>query len=320
MGSILNGRTWQNNNMVKHGGWMIFAGCSFTWGQGLWSYCPDTKWHVPTCWEYTDNSDECPIPPNADKFRKEKRFAQIVAERYHANPLVKRHNGGTDEESIRFIDDVKKNKIHPHSMVEFNSDWDNITAVIFQTTQLYRSHFFFHYKGQEYGVRSHPGHQGLSLLEKIIRSEDYNDSIYANHYSLETLPNVDIFLEWLLDNNITMEEFPKLHAAQVIDSIESTFKKLEQEGKVVLMLSWTNEYLEEIKKRPYLEDKFVKLNYLDETFDCIEHLMLKHPNMEIKNDNTKNYECGGDGHPSLLCHQVIADSLIKKLNRIEYTP
>lgn len=301
--------------MIKTGGWMIFAGCSFTWGQGLWSYCPDTKWYVPTAKEYTTMPDDAPIPRIADVFRKDNRFANIVAKHYHANPIIKRWNGGTDDESIRFIDDVKKNKVHAHSLVEVNSEWDNISTIVFQTTQLYRSHFFFNYKGEEYGIRSHPGHSGLSLLDKIIRSENYEE-IYATHYNLIQQPSVDIFLDWLLDNNIKIEDFQKLHSIQMMDRIEDTFKKLEKEGKNVVLLSWTDDYLDEIKNRPYFDDKFVKLEYMGETFDCIEHLMRKHRKMEIQFDDEKIHEDGGDGHPSLKCHKIIAEALIKKLDSI----
>lgn len=302
--------------MIKGGGWIIFAGCSFTWGQGLWSYCSNTKWYVPTVNEYTSMPDDAPIPRIAEEFRKDNRFAGIVSKKYHANPIIKRWNGGTDEESIRFIDDVKRNKVHPHSLIEVNSEWDNISTIVFQTTQLYRSHFFFHHKGQEYGIRAHPGHHGLSVLDKIIRNENYNEEMYANHYSLEEQPNVDIFLDWLIDNNLKIEDFQKLHAIQMMDTIENTFKKLEKEGKSVVLLSWKDDYLDEIKKRPYFDDKFIKLEYMGETFDCIEHLMIKHPSMQIQFDNEKVHNDGGDGHPSLKCHKIIAESLIKKLDSI----
>lgn len=62
------------------GGDIIFAGCSFTWGQGLWSYSP-TKLKVPTVNEYLKGAG---IPEPADIFRIENRWATQVAMRFHA--------------------------------------------------------------------------------------------------------------------------------------------------------------------------------------------------------------------------------------------
>lgn len=49
--------------------------------------------------------------------------------------IIKRHNGGTDEESIRFIDEIKQNNVHKHSLLTENVIWENVNYVIFQTTQ-----------------------------------------------------------------------------------------------------------------------------------------------------------------------------------------
>ena len=55
---------------------------------------------------------------------------------------MKSWNGGTDDESIRFIENkvFKENKKY---------DW-----LILQTTQIYRSPFYFEHKGNFYNVKS----------------------------------------------------------------------------------------------------------------------------------------------------------------------
>lgn len=282
----------------------VFAGCSFTWGQGLWSYAP-TKWYVPTCDEYTE--ENAPIPPSADEFRIENRFAGLVAKEISWSPaIVKRWNGGTDEESIRFIREVKENHVSEHSLLTMNLPWENVEWVIFQTTQCYRTPFFFFHKNQEYAIRSNPELDGFSICDRITRDENDNPTYHE-------LPNYDIFLEWLVDNNHTPEDFISLHTKQIVNNIESLFRELEEEGKNVYILSWTDEYLYEIKKRNYFDDKFVRIEYNDKEYDCIETLMDENKETQIRFDNTRLHYCGGDAHPSLNLHRSIANSIIKKV-------
>lgn len=291
--------------MGRFDGSAIFAGCSFTWGQGLWSYWPSKKWYVPKVGEYLEHA---PIPQEADFFRIDNRFAnKVTNQNFNMNdPLVKRHNGGTDDESIRFIKHIKyDNWVGVSTLQTINVEWERVHSIFFQTTQLYRSPFFFFYKGEEYSVRAHPGFGGFSIVDKIHRDEK------GISFREEEQDSIDIFLDWLIDNNLTPEDFVDIHTKNMIDRIEELFKECESDGKKVYIFSWTDEYLEEIKNREYFNDKFIRLRKFDtdETFDCIEHLMDKYPNMTIQYDDTKIHDCGGDAHPSLECHKIIEQSI-----------
>jgi hypothetical protein len=300
MGSILTHNI--NNIEFKTCGAMIFAGCSFTWGQGLWSYYP-TKWYVPKCWEYT--AEGAPIPPAAEEFKEDNRYPGLVSKEFHAKQIVKKTNGGTDDESLRFIEQVRTNVVDKHNMLVTNTDWEEIHTIIIQTTDSYRSPFLFEYKNQKYEIYSSPGYQFLTSLVKV----KFEDNVLIH----EEQPNFDIFIDWLIDNNLTVDDFQRIHVKKMMDRIEEAFKNLEKEGKKVLLLSWTNCYLEEIKKRNYFDDKFVKLNYLDQEFDSIHDLMQKYKYFIIDYDDEVIHDSGGDAHPSLFCHQIIANSIISKI-------
>jgi len=296
--------------MEKFNGTSIFAGCSFTWGQGLWSYWPSKKWYVPKVNEYLENA---PIPPEADEFRISNRFANLVANHNFndSKPLVKRHNGGTDDESIRFIKHIKyDNWVGNGTLQTINVDWRHVHSIFFQTTQLYRSPFFFFYKGEEYSVRADSGFHDFSIVDKIHRDDK------GISFREEEQESIDIFLDWLIDNNLTPEDFVDLHTKNMIDRIEELFKECESDGKKVYIFSWTDEYLEEIKSRKYFDNKFIPIRKFDtdETFECIQHLMEKYPNFEIQNDKTKIHDCGGDAHPSLECHKIIEHSINDYIN------
>ena len=79
----------------------IYAGCSFTWGQGLWMYHEGDE-HIPSSEEYT--KDNMRIPEPAFNLRRTLGWPQIVSNHLNTDPIVKRYNGGSDEESLKFIE------------------------------------------------------------------------------------------------------------------------------------------------------------------------------------------------------------------------
>lgn len=283
----------------------IFAGCSFTWGQGLWSYCP-TKWHVPTCNEYT--KENAPIPPDADIFRIENRFPHLLGNMVSiSNCIIKRHNGGTDDESLRFIDEVKRNQVGANTLLTQNVPWSEVKICVFQTTQAYRSPFKFEYKNEKYQIRAHPGFNGFSLCEKLVKGHP-GQTLYLE------LDNYEPFLNWLVDNNYTPDDFFEIHTKTLITRIENKFKELQKDGIECFLISWTDDYLPHIKNNEYLIEKFVPMRYNGSTYDTIEFL-LENFDLSISKDKTKLHECGGDGHPSLECHKIIAKSILPHIRK-----
>lgn len=287
----------------------IYAGCSFTWGQGLWSYCP-TKWYVPTCYEYT--KEDAPIPPIAQKFRIENRFAGLIEKNKGIKQIVKRRNGGTDDESLLFIDMVKQNKVHTDgggSLLQENIDWNQIEWCIFQTTQAYRSPFEFTHKGQLYSIRANPGFKEQTLLCKI---GEYDQNYNRTEEELDT---IEPFLEWLVDNNLTPNDFFKIHTRHIAKRIENKFKELEEQNIKCLIFCWTDEYLSYINESPFLQERFVQIKYNNNYYNTLEYL-IEEFKLSIKNDKTKIHDCGGDAHPSLKLHKLIAESLESKMKTI----
>ena len=68
----------------------------------------------------------------------------------------------------------------------------------------------------------------------------------------------------------------------------------------------------------FLNEKFVILEYNNKFYESISLLQKEYQNMTIKYD----YDFFGDNppldhHPSKLCHEVIANSLIKSIKETE---
>ena len=120
---------------------IIFTGCSFTWGQGLWMYY-DKDIKIPMSIEYTgglDNMDKewksIRVPEEAYELHKTLGWPTKVAEYLNGTPIIKRYNGGNDDESIRFIDEVFGNNdvsVNEHSIVKKNYDIENVDYIFFK--------------------------------------------------------------------------------------------------------------------------------------------------------------------------------------------
>lgn len=292
---------------------IIFAGCSFTWGQGLWSYCP-TNLKVPTESEYVQ--EHHPIPDVAQDFREENRYANIVGRHYNLEPIIKRYNGGTDEESIRFIDEIKENIVRDDTLLTKNVVWNDVKLCVFQTTQLYRSSFYFNYKGNDYRVFSTPDKKNLDRVEKIKYLFNRDGSPTRYPLILNENESTDVFIDWLIDNNYSVEDFEKIQCSYMTNNIKNKLKELEEKYNIpTLILCWTGEYLMDFVFDSWLSKRLIKINYFGTNFNTIEEMFFANKELEIRNDPRVIHESGNDGHPSLNCHKHIASSIINTIEK-----
>lgn len=110
---------------------IIFAGCSFTYGHGLWHYTKeeglpkDDK--VIYYYEF----------PESLHFMEKKRFARLVSEHLGAKEILKPTTSGNDEVSLYFIRELFGLK-NPKRWTEDELNYDEVTHLIFQTSFLDR--------------------------------------------------------------------------------------------------------------------------------------------------------------------------------------
>lgn len=302
-------------------GEIICAGCSYTWGQGLWSYL-ETEKFIPNYWEYI--SGEYPIPEEGEILREQLRWPRFVAENFNLKEIVKPHNGGTDYESIDFINTLLDENEVRHFLCEngyapthpSNSNIEkkplklkNCKWIVFQTTQLYRSPFSFEYKGENYRLVSTPNLRNLDRLERI--------QINGNELEYVVQPNFDIFYDWLIENGGNFESFKKRHAKHMTSRIEETLKKYNEMGINVALLSWTDEYLDTIKNSEFLSNIFIDLEYNGKTYKCIEKMQEDNTHLFLNVDPSVKHDTRGDEHPSKECHEIIAKNVIRYIENYE---
>ena len=284
---------------------ILFAGCSFTWGQGLYYYS-DLK-RIPTMKEW--NFDYSLMTDALVNFKNTVRYPRMVANHFETFEVCRDTNGGSDELSVQFIktafdmDDKINGSFDYLTKQKFK--YEDISYVIFQTTQPYRSSFKFVYKDKTYYMW--PNSQRTEMV-RICKLED--SGLYT-----EIDNPIDIFSDYLNETNVGMDEWLKQHIDYVYNNIKQTLITLEKNGVKTKVLNWPNDYVDMMLNDEFFKDRYIYLEHDGKKYKSIDELFLNVPNTMI----SKDYEFFGsnppnDNHPSLLSQKIISDSIIKSIN------
>jgi hypothetical protein len=272
---------------------MIFAGCSFTWGQGLYYYS-----NMPTLKEPQANCyDPKLVQDTHIKYMESLRFPRLVANHFNTFELCQPWNGGASY-SIHdwwrrcFMDknDPEKNKGN-HPAVPPTYNYEDISHVFYQFTQWHRAHS--------------PNRLGKPYPS--THSDILADSKMA---------------VWLVDNNLTVDQYIDQAKKKEIQEAKEFLQTFADRGIKVYIMSWPTDIVDYIEQDDWLRNKMIKFDYNGESYPSIEHMMvkdqggnLKNPELTIYSDTAEFEETPVDMHPSKLCHRVIADNIIKHLER-----
>lgn len=258
---------------------MIFAGCSITWGQGLYFYSEIESLIYPK-WDSSfsiSNITEFQI-----KFMESKRFPRIVANYFESAEFVNNKNGGCDKSNITHWSDIIGNQRH--------YPFSDFSHFIFQFTHPLRSFTTFIHEGKEY---------------KIIPTPEHNE-------------NYNLFIQWLSDNNIEFNTWYQSHINNILDFVKEKLLLFEEHGIKTLVISWPKEYIPHIQNDNFFKERLVNFEYKNITFESIESLLFI-PELKILTDIENTKQKIFDEHPSLSCHRLIANSIIKKITKNDKT-
>jgi hypothetical protein len=267
---------------------IIFCGCSFTWGQGLYYYS-DLDVSFPKNQYYYDRDL---INDAHINYAKTLRYPRLVANHFNTFEFVKLENGGSEDESFEFIDELfRENKLiqkFSHITKE-KCEYNDIDYIIIQLSQLYRNKLYFELNGVNHFT---------------------NISPRSNYGNYETL------LKWMEVNNFTYKDWENILLERQYNRLVEKLKFYEEKGIKTKIICWEKDMIHLIKNDPFLIKRHIQLGYGNEYFDTIDQLQKKHKEMVIEFD----YDFFGDSppldhHPSKLCHKVIADNIIKNIEK-----
>lgn len=261
---------------------LIFAGCSFTWGQGLYYYSGMETLKYPA----PDTYDSKLITDAHKKYMAILRYPRLVANHFNTWEVVSKQNGGSEETSINFIK-AAFGIINGHGhLVEDKFDFSEVEYVIIQTSQPNRNGFYYDYKGK------------------------------SNNFLIFDQSSKMSFYEWLVEERkISIDQWREEHIKDYFEKIKSLMYMLESKGVKTKILCWENDYLNLIKNDIFMYNRFMDLEYRGERFECIRDVMTKHPHLTINSDYDNFENPPKDHHPSKECHDVIAKSVVHHLSK-----
>ena len=274
---------------------MIFAGCSFTWGQGLYYYSNLDTLKEPL----PDHYDKNLVKHAHIKFKESVRYPRLVADHFNTFEFVHPENGGSNQGAVHWWKNTLTNRepgawYGGHHIPQI--DYSEVSHVVFQLTQWQRDNFFMKVDGdaQTHEIPFHCTHQ-----------EQYRDK----------------FFKWLDAQQISLGTWIQNYIQAGLDNVKSFLQDCEANSVKTLIFTWPSEYLLYIEKDPWLKERFVTFDYKGINYKSIEDLMspsAKHsksynPELTIKWDEESFEVTPKDHHPSLTCHQVMASSIIKRI-------
>lgn len=258
---------------------MVFVGCSFTHGHGLWNYAN---------FSYIGKTTDVPSRNISSHmyYAKSKRFPRLVSNHFNTWEFVRNDYSGNDEDSVGLI-----NKIFQiDSPIKYNNQddffyFEDISYVIFQTSYIDRCNY--------------------------IIDRDTGLNVLFNDESQKIPQLIDLGIQ-------SSDEYYYNLRKQWYTEIRNQFYFLEEKGIKCLFLSITDDYLDFINTDTYMKNKFIKLNYNNKKFNTIKELFTYDKTLQIKFDyNFFGKETANDLHPSQYCHEIIANSIIEKIESIE---
>jgi hypothetical protein len=105
---------------------------------------------------------------------------------------------------------------------------------------------------------------------------------------------------------------------QWFNNIKNLFKILESNGVKCLLLSITDDYSNLLNNDIFMKNRFIELEYDNKKFDNFIELFTYDKTLQIKYDyNFFGNNTPNDLHPSMYCHQIVANSIIKKIQENE---
>jgi hypothetical protein len=266
---------------------ILFGGCSFTWGQGLYHYSDlERLYHSEKSYLFNPSD----VTTAQLRMMRSIRFSRLVANHFNTFDYQKIQNGGSEDVSFEFVDAMfhtgpDNAQRSPHLTKEIY-DYDDFDFFVLQLSQLYRNRFNY------------------TLNGKVQSSIIWNSANGSN---------VDNFKEWMIKNELDIDDWVEIFKNLQIKRLIDKFQFLESVGIKCRFLCWEDDLIEKIKSNAYLSKRLITLEYNLVKYNTIARMMHINRYLEISRDVDNFVEPPKDHHPSKKCHEIIANSIIKNI-------
>ena len=249
---------------------ILFGGCSFTWGQGLYFYSDLPNLYNPkNIYEYRRDK----VTTAQIKFKNTLYYPRIVANHFGTFEVVKDLNGGSEDEIFEFFKDIFK----------YHYTYHDFDYIVIQLSSIIRNKFYFNINGRTFSSILYDGNSNITHYMNL------------NNYTFEDLYNE--FLD---------QQFERLKNELIF---------YENTGIKIKIILTEDNLLERIQNDEFFNNKLVTLNYDNKIFNTALELRDGYPEMYIISDPYFKHRKFNDYHPSKLFHQVIANGIIKSIEK-----
>lgn len=261
---------------------ILFGGCSYTWGQGLYFYSNLPRlYNSPSIYEFPGNK----VMAAHIKYKNTLYYPRLVANHFKTFEVVKPYNGGSDDESFQFFKDcfTKTTDIFQTYYNYEKYVYDEFDYIVIQLSGLLRNKFHFTINNNTFSCK---------LDTKVM---DYNLSRYIKL------------------NNCTFEDCYDQFIIQQKERLKTELMFYESKGIKIKILLWFDDLLDYIQTDEFFNKKLVHLYYDNKTIYTIKELQDNYEEMTILTDPYFKDNKINDWHPSKLLHEIMADGIIKSI-------
>lgn len=259
---------------------ILFGGCSFTWGQGLYFYStlPNLKYTK----DYGD-FNRLNVTQSHIEYKNTLYYPRLVSRYFNTFEIFKEENGGSEDENFKFFNGL----FETGKFV-----YEDFSYIIIQISNLWRNRFYY------------DDNNPTKFIDVGI-----HDNIWISKWYPE-------FLDWLCENDVSIEECVVKMKEQQILRLEKEIKFYENKGIKCKLILWPNDLLPLILSNEYLSNRLITINFNKNEYFTISELHIENKNLIIHYDFDyfgKNTPI--DHHPSKLCHEIIAENIINNIKK-----
>jgi|TARA_B110000908_G_scaffold162398_1_gene207811 hypothetical protein len=268
--------------MINKG--IILVGDSYTWGHGLWQYYPNDSYSQ----EDGIHTEQFTSNPALQEFHLSNRWARIVSTHFKTFERVRKYTAGSDYESLYSLNQFFGENLGQYASYPQDGEspmrYKDISYVIF----------------------------GTSYIDRCPHIKPFNtdEGIYLEDVNPEMLQDYGF---------INVKQFLDYHKRYYFNRIKTKLMTLENQGVKTLIWNVTSVYKELFGNDEWMMKRLIPLDYKNDSEFDMEELMGKHKHLILSEDSYfKKYQKRNppkDGHPSLYAQQVMADNVIKSINK-----
>lgn len=296
---------------------IAFLGDSFTWGEGLELYIDNPKWKSqrkhPSSW-----SNLLPIQDtDSEKFRNENRFSTLVANHFNSEIVIDSQNGGNFRSLLNQIKPIFDNKTTPE-------------VVIIQFSVFSRNNIHFHLE------KDVLCHCDMCKVEHEFGTHitfDYINQLVAKRLNIYELGKSELTPNELLILNSLEKEFNINQYYSNITHIFDYLKRIEYHYSSIHLDFLLKKYVNELESRNsyvfFIDSWDIDSSYsIFSNTTIVDNLipLLGYDGNYYKNyvnwEHTfphrriqHEYPHTENGHPTLLQHKYISNSIIEFLEK-----